>query len=314
MVARGRFAYVFPGQGSQHSGMGRQLAEAYPASRAVFEAADRVLERSISELCFSGSPADLALTVNTQPAMLTTDVAALRALDSMGLHAAAAAGHSLGEYAAHVCAESLEFDDALRAVQQRAGYMQAAVPHGQGAMAAVLGLDPQRVSEICREAARGQVVSPANFNGPSQVVIAGHAAAVERAMRAAGEAGARKTVLLPVSAPFHCALMQPAADRLRPVLDEIQFRDPRLPVYVNVDAAAVSRGEKARDALVRQVASPVRWQELIEAMLADSIETFIEVGPGKVLSGLIRGIHKGARVLRVDGPEAVETVARELAA
>jgi [acyl-carrier-protein] S-malonyltransferase len=294
--------------------MGRSLTEAFPECRETFAAADRALGRSISGLCFGGTAEDLALTQNTQPAMLAADVAALRALERLGLRPAAAAGHSLGEYAAHVCAGTLAFEDALRTVQERARFMQEAVPVGEGAMAAILGLDPVKVAAACREAAAGEVVAPANLNGPSQVVIAGHAAAVRRAMRAAGEAGAKRTVLLPVSAPFHCELMEPAARRLRPVLEALPFRDPSLPVWANADASVVPGAEAARDALARQVASPVRWQETIEAMLAQGIDTFVEVGPGKVLSGLVRGICRDARTLAAGDTAAVEAVAAELAA
>jgi [acyl-carrier-protein] S-malonyltransferase len=313
-VTKRRFAYLFPGQGSQSPGMGRALAEAYPASREVFEAADRVLERPLSKLCFEGSAEDLALTENTQPAILTASVAALRVLESKGLRPEAAAGHSLGEYTAHVAAGSLPFADALSTVRARGRFMQDAVPVGVGAMAAILGLDPARVAEICAASAGDRVVSPANFNGPSQVVVAGHKDAVERAMQAARAAGARRVVPLPVSAPFHCSLMQPAADRLQPVLEAIEFGDPGWPVYTNVDAAPVVRGAAAREALVRQVASPVRWHESIEAMLDSGIEAFVEVGPGKVLSGLVRGIRRGLATYQAADPEGLEQVVRELAA
>jgi [acyl-carrier-protein] S-malonyltransferase len=307
-----RYAYLFPGQASQSPGMGQQLAQAFPESRAVFETADHVLERPLSELCFGGSPEELALTENTQPAILTVSVAALRALEIRGLRPAAAAGHSLGEYSAHVAAGTLQFSDAVRTVQARGRFMQEAVPVGEGAMAAILGLDAQRVDEICRQCAGGEVVAPANLNGPRQVVVAGHAAAVARAVEAAQSAGAKRAVSLPVSAPFHCSLMEPAAERLRPVLESIDFRGPEFPVFTNADAAAVEQGEGARQALLRQVAAPVRWHETIEAMLASGIETFVEVGPGKVLSGLLRGIRKGVPIHQVSDPEGVERVAKEL--
>jgi [acyl-carrier-protein] S-malonyltransferase len=294
--------------------MGASLAEEYPAGREVFETADRVLGRPLARLCFEGSADDLTLTENTQPSILTVSVAALRVLESKGLRPVAAAGHSLGEYTAHVAAGTIEFADAVNAVQSRGRFMQEAVPVGAGAMAAILGLEPAQVAEICTASSDGRVVSPANLNGPSQVVIAGHADAVERAMEAARSAGARRVVPLPVSAPFHCSLMQPAADRLRAVLESIEFSDPGLPVYTNVDAVAVVRGGPARDALVRQVASPVRWQESIESMLSDGIEAFVEVGPGKVLSGLVRGIRKGIPTYQAGEPKGLEKAARELAA
>jgi [acyl-carrier-protein] S-malonyltransferase len=314
VVTTTRFAYLFPGQGSQAAGMGRSLAEAYPESREVFETADRALERPLSDLCFEGSPDELALTENTQPAILTVSVAALRALEKRGLRPAAAAGHSLGEYSAHVAAGTLDFQVAVRTVQLRGRFMQEAVPVGEGAMAAILGLDPGRVAEICRDCAEAEVVSPANLNGPLQVVVAGHTAAVRRAMEAARSAGARRAVPLPVSAPFHCSLMRRAADRLRPVLEAIEFRDPAFPVFSNSDAAPLERGDVAREALVRQVASSVRWHESIAAMLASGIETFVEVGPGKVLAGLLRGIRKGVPIHSASDAESVERVAKELGA
>jgi len=309
-----RYAYLFPGQGSQFSGMGRALADAYPVSREVFEQADQALESPLSRICFEGSDEELALTENTQPAVLTVGVAALRALEAKGLRPAAVAGHSLGEYGALVAAGTLEANAAIRAVRLRGRFMQQAVPVGQGAMAAILGLDPKRVEEVCREAAGNEVVSPANLNGPSQVVIAGHAAAVERAMVASKEAGAKRAVPLKVSAPFHCALMQPAAEQLRPVLEQSEFGNPQVPVYCNVDASPLDSGEAALEALVRQVVAPVRWQELIEAMLADGIETFVEVGPGRVLAGLVRAIRREVRVLPAGDAEGVEAVAAELGA
>jgi [acyl-carrier-protein] S-malonyltransferase len=308
-----RYAYLFPGQGSQFSGMGQALAESYPASGEVFELADRALEVPISRICFQGSEEELALTENTQPAVLTVGVAAMRALESKGLRPAAVAGHSLGEYGALVAAGTLDAEAAIRAVRLRGRFMQQAVPVGEGAMAAILGLDPRRVAEICLAAAQGEVVSPANLNGPSQVVIAGAAAAVERAILAAKEAGAKRAVPLRVSAPFHCELMRPAADALSPVLDATEFRDPSVPIYCNVDAKPIASGSAAREALVRQVVSPVRWQEQIEAMLRDGIETFVEVGPGKVLAGLVRAIRRDVRVLPAGDPTGVEAAAMELA-
>jgi len=292
--------------------MGRSLADAFPESRAVFETADRVLERRLSELCFSGDAAQLALTENTQPAVLTTSVAACRALAARGLRPAAAAGHSLGEYSAHVAAGSLSFEDALRAVQLRGRFMQDAVPVGEGAMAAVIGLPPDEVVRICREASGTEIVSSANFNSPLQVVIAGHAGAVSRAMSSATAAGARRVVRLDVSAPFHCALMRPAAERLRPVLEAIAFADPTFPVFGNVEATPVGDGAGAREALVRQVTEPVRWTETIERMIDSGIETFVEVGPGRVLAGLVRGIRPGMRVLAASEARDVLAVADEL--
>jgi [acyl-carrier-protein] S-malonyltransferase len=293
--------------------MGQALAEAYPTAREVFERADAALGRPLSRLCFEGSAEDLALTENTQPSVLTVGVAALRALETHGLRPVAAAGHSLGEYAAQVAAGALDFADAVRTVEQRGRFMQEAVPVGTGAMAAVLGLDPERVAELCRASASGEVVSPANLNGPAQVVVAGHAGAVERAMQAARDAGARRVVALAVSAPFHCSLMEPAAERLRPVLEGIGFEEGEFPVYTNVDALRGEDSAAARDALIRQVVAPVRWQETIEAMLDDGIEAFVEVGPGKVLSGLVRGIRKGVPTYHAGEPDGLEKTVKELA-
>jgi [acyl-carrier-protein] S-malonyltransferase len=292
--------------------MGRGLAESGPAAREVFDAADAALGRPLSRLCFDGSAEELSLTENTQPTILTVSIAALRALNAEGLRPEATAGHSLGEYSAHVAAGTVPFEDAVRAVELRGRYMQEAVPVGEGAMAAILGLDPVEVERICETTSRGRVVQAANYNGPGQTVIAGHRDAVERAVAAATDAGARRAVPLPVSAPFHCALMEPAASRLDPVLASITFEDPEFPVYTNVDAEPVRAAENARRALVRQVASPVRWQQLIERMVADGFDTFVEVGPGKVLSGLIRRIDRGARVLNVCDPEQARVAATEL--
>jgi [acyl-carrier-protein] S-malonyltransferase len=292
--------------------MGRSLADAFPESREVFERADEALGTGLSQVCFEGGEEELALTETTQPAILTVSVAALRALESRGVTCESAAGHSLGEYSAHVAAGTIAFEDAVRAVRSRGRFMQEAVPVGEGAMAAIIGLDADRVESICREAARGRVLSPANLNGPGQVVIAGHADAVQRAVEAASAAGAKRAIPLTVSAPFHCALMEPAARRLVPVLEETAFADPSVPVFVNVDAAAVTSGGAAREALIRQVASPVRWQDLVTAMAASGIDTIVEIGPGRVLSGLARRIDRSLTTLAVSDPEGVEKVAAAL--
>ena len=308
-------AFLFPGQGSQAPGMGRALAERYPESRAVFDEASSVLGLDLARTCFEGSEDELARTETTQPAVLTVSIAALRALEVHGLRAAAAAGHSLGEYSAHVAAGTIRFADAVRCVRERGRFMQDAVPLGAGAMAAILGLDPETVERVCRESAGELVVSPANWNSPDQTVIAGHREGVERAAAAALTAGARRAVPLPVSAPFHCALMAGAGRRLAEVLERIEIDAPSFPVYGNADARPIPSAPTAvRDALVRQVASPVRWHELVRAMISDGFDTFVEVGPGRVLAGLVRRIDRRARVYGVEDPAGVVEVAATLGA
>jgi [acyl-carrier-protein] S-malonyltransferase len=299
-------AFVFPGQGSQQVGMGRALAEAFAESREVFAAADAALGISLAQLCFEGPEAELQLTANTQPAILAASIAALRPLVARGVRPDWVAGHSLGEWTALVAAGSLSLADALRAVRRRGQYMQEAVPVGTGAMAAILGLSLEAIESACREAAMGEVVSPANVNSPGQVVIAGHKAAVERASAGCKARGAKRTVPLPVSAPFHCALMRPAQERLGPELDSLRFADPVPPLVNNVDAEAVRDGALCRSGLVRQVSAPVRWQEVVERLVREGVSTFVEVGPGSVLSGLVRKIAKDARVLNVDAPGSLE--------
>jgi [acyl-carrier-protein] S-malonyltransferase len=292
--------------------MGRALWEAFPESRGVYEEADAVLGLALSRLCFEGPEAALQLTANTQPALLATSVAGLVPLVARGARPGWVAGHSLGEYTALVAAGAIGLGDALRTVRRRGQYMQEAVPVGVGAMAAILGLDLAAVEAACRDAGAGEVVSPANINSPGQVVIAGHAAAVERASDLCRKRGAKRAVRLPVSAPFHCALMKPAQDRLAPELAAVAFRDPEVPVVNNVDARVVRRGDECRDALVRQVSGAVRWQECVELLAREGVDTFVEVGAGTVLSGLVRKIAKGAHVLNVDSPESLEAAASAL--
>jgi [acyl-carrier-protein] S-malonyltransferase len=311
-TAKRKIAFVFPGQGSQYSGMGHDLAEKYPVARGAFEEADRALAFPISRLCFDGPEEDLKLTENTQPAILATSVAVYRVLEERGIRPDVVAGHSLGEYSALVAAGSLTLSDAVVQVRRRGQYMQQAVPVGAGAMAALLGLDVPAVRSICQRAAQGEVVSPANLNSPGQVVIAGHSGAVERAVSLAKEAGAKRAILLQVSAPFHCALMRPAEERLALDLGHLPFADLRYPLINNVDAAAVRTAGDARAGLVRQVSRPVRWQESIQRMLADEVRTFVEVGPGKVLLGLIRGIDKSATMLNAEDEKSVENVLNAL--
>lgn len=296
-----RVAYIFPGQGSQYAGMGRELSENFPAARKVFEEADDALSFSISELCFGGTAEELQLTENTQPAILTVSVATLRAMEAEGFPAPDfVAGHSLGEYSALVAAGALSLTDAVRTVRARGRYMQEAAPVGSGAMAAILGAELGDIMNACGEAQQGEVCSPANINSPGQVVIAGDVAAVERAMALLKERGAKRTIKLNVSAPFHCALMMPAQERLAADLQELEFKDLRVPLVTNVDAAAITGGADALDALVRQVTAPVRWRESVEFLIQEGVEKFVEVGPGKVLSGLVRQINRDARSLNVE--------------
>jgi [acyl-carrier-protein] S-malonyltransferase len=302
-----RTAYIFPGQGSQYSGMGSELAAKYAASRKVFEEADDALGFSISELCFSGTAEALQLTENTQPAILTTSIATLRAMEAEGMPAPDfVAGHSLGEYSALVAAGALSLSDAVKTVRLRGRFMQEATPVGSGAMAAVMGADVDAVFEICNEAKDGEVCSPANINSPNQIVIAGHAAAVDRAIALFKEKMGKRAIKLNVSAPFHCALMNPAQERLAAELEKIEFHDLRLPLITNVDAAAINGGADARAALVRQVSSPVRWLESMQLLIKEGVQTFVEVGPGKVLCGLLRQIERSANCLNVGDAESLE--------
>jgi [acyl-carrier-protein] S-malonyltransferase len=298
---KSKIAYVFPGQGSQYPGMGKDLAENYPAAKQVFEEADEALEFAISDLCFNGPTEQLQLTENTQPAILTVSIAALRAMESAGFPGPDfVAGHSLGEYSALVAAGSLSLADAVRTVRARGRYMQEAVPPGKGAMAAILGADVATIEASCAEASQGEVCSAANINSLSQVVIAGDTSAVDRAIDLLKQKGARRAVKLNVSAPFHSALMRPAAERLTPHLNDIDFGDPKVRLVSNVDAALVNTGVEAREALIRQVSSPVRWLQSVEFLLTQGVQTFIEAGPGKVLSGLVRQIDRGVRCLNVE--------------
>jgi [acyl-carrier-protein] S-malonyltransferase len=285
-------AFLFPGQGSQFVGMGRDLYDNHPAARLIFFEADAALGFPLSNLIFEGPEDQLKLTEHTQPAILTVSVAATRVLAEKGIFPTFAAGHSLGEYSAHVAAGTLTFADAVRTVRNRGRYMQQAVLAGEGAMAAILALPAERIAEICTQAAAEtkEVVSAANLNSPDQTVISGSAAAVQRAADLCKEAGAKRTVMLPVSAPFHCALMQPAQDALAKDLDALAFNNPARPIAVNVDARLVTSAADSRDCLIRQVTGPVRWVECIHLLIAQGATHFIEVGPGKVLTGLNRQI------------------------
>jgi [acyl-carrier-protein] S-malonyltransferase len=304
-------AFLFPGQGSQAVGMGKAFADQFPESRAVFDEADRALGEPLSEVVFNGPADRLTLTENTQPAILTASIAVFRALEAKGCRPAMVAGHSLGEYSAHVAAGTIDFSDAVRLVRNRGRYMQEAVPVGTGAMAAILGLDAAGVDRACLEASDGEVVSAANRNAPGQVVIAGTAAAVSRASQRARTLGAKRAIPLQVSAPFHCALMQPAQDRLAPELRALAARDPRIPVVANVDAEPKREAKAAVEALVHQVSAPVRWDDIMRRLIAEGVSVFVEVGPGTVLSGLARKAARDATVLNVAEPSdlaAVEAV------
>jgi [acyl-carrier-protein] S-malonyltransferase len=302
-------AFVFPGQGAQKVGMGQSLAEACPAAKAVFEGGDEALGMRLSSLCFAGPEEELRLTENTQPAILAASIAALRCLEARGARADFVAGHSLGEYSALVAAGALQFEDALRVVRQRGKFMQEAVPAGEGAMAALLGADVETVEAVCREASERGVCSPANINSPNQVVIAGHKSAVEYAVVLAKQRGTKRALMLAVSAPFHCVLMKPAAERLERVLGDTDFTDLNVPLITNVDAAIVTSAVEARAALVRQVASPVRWSESVKRLLDAGVTRFVELGPGKVLSGLIKQMQPDAQILNVEDAPSLEATA-----
>jgi len=301
--SNGALAFLFPGQGSQVLGMGKELAERYPVARQTFEEANEALGYKLSHVCFEGPEEKLRLTAITQPAILTTSIAAWRVLDEKGVKPAFVAGHSLGEYSAHVAAGTLTFDDAVRTVRKRGQYMQEAVPVGVGAMSAILGMDLDRVIEICCEAAQGEVCEPANINSGEQIVISGNAGAVERATKLADERGAKLAKILPVSAPFHCSLMKPAQDRLAEDLEQLTFHDPRVPVACNVDAALMEEAGRCRDALIRQVTGSVKWEESMRLLITHGVHTFVEVGPGKVLCGLMRQIDRSRTCSNV-GDEA----------
>lgn len=302
-----KLAYVFPGQGSQAVGMGKDLYEKFPAAKRVFEEADDALGFSLSEMCFAGNEADLQLTANTQPAILTTSVAAFRAMETEGFPIPDfVAGHSLGEYSALVAAGAIEFSDAVRAVRRRGQYMQEAVPFGTGAMAAILGLDLPTIEAACADAADGEVCSPANINSPSQIVIAGSSGAVDRAIEILKERGAKRAIKLNVSAPFHCDLMRPAQEKLEKDLDEIEYRDLRYPIIENVTAEANSLGARVKTALTEQVSKPVRWSQSVENLVAQGVEIFVEIGAGKVLSGLIRQVNRNVRCLNVENADSLK--------
>jgi [acyl-carrier-protein] S-malonyltransferase len=308
-----KLAFIFPGQASQYPGMGRDLYDNFPESRAVFEEADAALGLSISKICFEGSEDDLRLTENTQPAILTVSVAAYRALEKRGIVPDFAAGHSLGEYSALVAAGAMAFSDSVKLARRRGGYMQAAVPAGEGAMAAILGLSPSDVAEVCKKAAGQEIVTPANLNSPDQTVISGHAGAVKRAVEIASQTGAKRAVMLPVSAPFHCELMKPAQERFEKDLCATKFSPLRFPVVTNADAEAITTGNEAREALIRQITLPVRWLDSVREMIESGVTVFIEVGPGKVLTGLMRQIDRSVRCFNVEDSASLQAALDKVA-
>jgi [acyl-carrier-protein] S-malonyltransferase len=300
-----QIAFLFPGQGSQSVGMGKELAEQYPVARQTFDEADAALGYKLSQLCFEGPEEKLRMTEITQPAILTASVAAWRVLREKGVNAGYVAGHSLGEYSAHVAAGTLTFADAVQTVRNRGKYMQEAVPVGVGAMAAILGMDAEKVAAICTDAAQGEVCEPANLNSPEQIVISGNAAAVERATKLASDRGAKRAIMLPVSAPFHCTLMKPAQDRLAADLRSLTFQEPGVPVVCNVDAALVEDADRSRDALIRQVTGSVKWDQSMRLLITKGVSVFVEAGPGRVLFGLMRQIDRSKKCLNVSDAESL---------
>jgi [acyl-carrier-protein] S-malonyltransferase len=309
----GQIAFLFPGQGSQAVGMGKELVEKHPIARQTFEEADDTLGYKLSQLCFEGPEEQLRLTEITQPAILTASVAAWRILNEKGLKPAFVAGHSLGEYSAHVAAGTLSFADAVRTVRHRGKYMQEAVPVGVGTMAAILGMEFERVSAVCRDAAQGEICEPANINSPEQIVISGHTAAVERAAKLADERGAKRAKVLPVSAPFHCWLMKPAQDRLAMDLSSITFAKPAAGVVCNADAELLDDADPSRDALIRQVTGSVKWEQSMRVLIAQGVRTFVEVGPGKVLCGLMRQIDRSQKCFNIADEQSLHKTLQQIA-
>lgn len=309
----GKVAFVFPGQASQYPGMGKELAEAYPSAKAVFDEADKALGFSISKMCFEGSEEELKLTANTQPAILTCSVATYRVLEEKGLAPDFVAGHSLGEYSALVATGALKFADAVKLVHKRGKYMQDAVPAGKGAMAAIMGLSPAVVADVCKRAADGEICAPANLNSPDQTVISGEHDAIKRAVELASQAGAKRATILAVSAPFHCAMMMPAQEKLAKDLEKVNFGTLRVPLVTNVDADTIETGDQARVALVRQVSTAVRWEESVRLLIEEGVNTFVEVGPGKVLTGLLRQIERSVAALNVEDQASLAKTVEKIA-
>jgi len=309
----GKVAFMFPGQASQYSGMGKELAEKYAVAKSVFNEADQTLGFSISRMCFEGTEEDLKLTANTQPAILTCSVAVSLVLAEKGLAPDFVAGHSLGEYSALVTAGALKFADAVQLVRKRGSYMQDAVPAGVGAMAAIMGLSHAVVTDVLKRCADGEVCAPANLNSPDQTVISGHAGAVKRAVELASQTGAKRAVMLAVSAPFHSALMLPMQEKFEKDLRSAAFSRLRMPLVTNVDADTIETGDEAREALIRQVSMPVRWEESVRLLIDEGVNTFVEVGPGRVLTGLLRQIERSVAALNVEDEKSLASTVEKIA-
>jgi [acyl-carrier-protein] S-malonyltransferase len=306
-------AFLFPGQGSQSVGMGKELADKHAIARQTFEEADEALGYKLSQVCFEGPEDQLRMTEITQPAILAASIAAWRVLDEKGMKPTFVAGHSLGEYSAHVAVGTLTFADAVRTVRNRGRYMQEAVPVGVGTMAAVLGMDFETLAGVCRDAAQGEICEPANINSPEQIVISGNTAAVERAVKLADERGAKRAKLLPVSAPFHCPLMKPAQDRLAADLTALRFQNPSVPLVCNVDATLIDNADRSRDGLLRQVMGSVKWDPCMRVLIAHGVQLFVEVGPGKVLCGLMRQIDRSKSCVNVGDEASLQKTLEQLA-
>jgi len=306
----GKIAFVFPGQGAQYVGMGQEIFQNYPQAKAVFLEADKRLGYGLSDLCFNGPEEKLKLTIHTQPALLTTSIACLELIKETGVKPDYVAGHSLGEYSALVAAEALDFSDAVWLVEQRGKLMQEAVPPGEGTMAAILGLDIDKVQDLCRSAGDVGVVEPANFNCPGQIVIAGHTPAVEKAVSLAKDFGAKRAMLLAVSGPFHSSLLKTTGLKLKEALETVTIKDPKIPVIANISAQIVTTAEEVRESLIRQVSSSVKWEQSVRRMIEKGVTTFVEIGAGKVLTGLIKKIDRDVRTFNIeDTPSLQETLA-----
>jgi [acyl-carrier-protein] S-malonyltransferase len=312
-IGSSKIAFIFPGQGSQAVGMGRDLAEKYPVARRTFEEADEALGYRLSQICFAGPEEKLRLTEITQPAILTVSIAALRVLEGRIPKPSFVAGHSLGEYSAHVASGTMSFADGVRTVCSRGKYMQEAVPVGVGAMAAILGMELDKVVAVCKDAEQGEVCGPANINSPEQIVISGNTAAVERGAKLAIDRGAKRAKLLPVSAPFHCSLMKPAQDRLEVDLNKLKMEKPVYPVACNVEASLVTDGLRARATLLAQVTGTVRWEQCVRLLIGEGVQTFVEIGPGKVLCGLMRQIDRSKACLNASDEASLNKILEQVA-